>query len=368
MKRGRTLQELASEIERQAETKLDYVAPTNKLQVETETDTKGQGTTSHLSINLSNGGGKKAKTQVTTLKPLAIRQIGDRLQIPAQYMDRIRTNDPALFDHTVNYLFENHVEQRMVRTLDGATRAFLSDRYRPLDNVDLAEHVLNEMLGMPGLNVDSCELTETRLYLRAVWPRQEIQIREIGEVLQAGICISNSEVGAGALRVEPLVYILSCKNGMIAQDHGVKKHHVGRASGELGESYQLYSDKTLALDDAAFFGKVVDTVRATLRDAERFKQIAGSIRHAATEQIEGDPIKAVEVVANKFKLNDGERSGILQRLIKGGNLTQWGVSQAMTNYAQSDDVNFDRAIELEGMGHKVITLPKTDWQHIAKAA
>ena len=37
----------------------------------------------------------------------------------------------------------------MVRTLDGHARAFLSDRYRRLDNYDLCEHVLPILQRLP---------------------------------------------------------------------------------------------------------------------------------------------------------------------------------------------------------------------------
>ncbi|MBL0089244.1 MAG: hypothetical protein IPP44_22195 [Ideonella sp.] len=37
----------------------------------------------------------------------------------------------------------------MVRTLDGQARAFLSDRYRRLDNYDLCEHVLPMLQRLP---------------------------------------------------------------------------------------------------------------------------------------------------------------------------------------------------------------------------
>jgi len=47
-------------------------------------------------------------------------------------------------------------ERRMVRTLDGSTRAFLSDRYRPLDNFDLAHEVFHVLTwdSLPPRRVD----------------------------------------------------------------------------------------------------------------------------------------------------------------------------------------------------------------------
>jgi len=49
----------------------------------------------------------------------------------------------------------------------------------------------------------------------------------VGDVVQAGLVISNSEIGLGSLRVEPLVFQLVCKNGLISKDYTQKKYHIG---------------------------------------------------------------------------------------------------------------------------------------------
>ena len=79
----------------------------------------------------------------------------------------------------------------------------------------------------------------------------------VGDVVQAGFVVSNSEVGLGSLKVEPLIYRLVCKNGLIVKDFAQKKYHVGRqVAAEDDAAYELYSDETLAQDDKAFFMKV----------------------------------------------------------------------------------------------------------------
>ena len=55
---------------------------------------------------------------------------------------RMRDQAPELLAANVNEWFQQKPERRMVRTLDGQMRAFLSDRYRRLDNFDLALAVL----------------------------------------------------------------------------------------------------------------------------------------------------------------------------------------------------------------------------------
>ena len=85
----------------------------------------------------------------------------------------------------------------MVRTLDGQARAFLSDRYRRLDNFDLASSVLPVLGEMgDGIQIISAEMTETRMYIKVINKRLELEVQK-GDVVQAGMVLSNSEVFCG---------------------------------------------------------------------------------------------------------------------------------------------------------------------------
>jgi hypothetical protein len=76
----------------------------------------------------------------------------------------------------------------MVRTLDGKMRAFLSDRYRRLDNYDLAEAVLPILVEMgEGIRIVSTELTDSRMYIKVINERLELN----GTKLSEGACCSN---------------------------------------------------------------------------------------------------------------------------------------------------------------------------------
>ena len=60
----------------------------------------------------------------------------------------------------------------------------------------------------------SCEVTENRLYLKVVNHRLEMEVRK-GDIVQAGVMISNSEVGLGAVSIQPLVYVGGGENKML---------------------------------------------------------------------------------------------------------------------------------------------------------
>lgn len=354
MKSGRSLVNLAQELERQLATKRDLVVPSSLLQCRTD-----EGGDLKLIVDAREGDGEYGITN------LARRQLADKLKIPFAYFERMRTEQPALLDRNVNTWLQTDSDRRMVRTLDGQVRAVLSDRYRRLDNYDLAENVLPILQRLEGARFESVELTETRMYLKVVTPRVEYEIAP-GDVVQAGIVITNSEVGCGTLSVQPLVYRLVCRNGLIASDRALRKTHVGRTLQSEDDPITVFRDDTLAADDKAFFLKVRDVVEAAVSEAT-FRQVAQKMQKTRDIRLTGDPVKAVEVLANRYTLNESERSGVLRHLIVAGDLSAYGLVNAVTHFSH-DVEDYDRATEFEALGGKLIELPASDWKEMAEAA
>jgi len=347
MKQGLALRDLAAEVTRQAEAKRDFMADTPALTM----TSNGQ---SVLSI--------EELDDAFTVNDIAHGQIATRLGIPKRYYDRLRDEHPGILDQNVNGLWRAGGERRMIRTLDGTARAYLSDRYRPLDNDDLLEAVLPILADVPDMQIASCQTTDQRLYLKALFPRTEAEVK-VGDPVQAGIVIGNSEVGMGALSVQPLVFRLICSNGMVVPDYGQRRAHLGRASGEEG-AFEIFRDETIAADDKALWLKVQDTVRAALAD-DTFKKIVDRMRESQGEKLD-DPIAAVEELTRQASLSDGESRGVLRHLVAGGDLSRYGLLNAVTRHSQ-DVEDYDRATELEALGGKVLELPRKDWQRIATA-
>ena len=198
MKNGRSLLALAEELERQLATKKDLLVPTSLMHH--RTDDAGS---THLTIEEPQAPRQYGVTD------LARRQLADKLRIPFAYFERMRTEQPQLLDRNVNTWLQTEGDRRMIRTLDGQVRAVLSDRYRRLDNFDLAENVLPILQRLEGARFESVELTDTKMYLKVITPRVEFEVAP-GDIVQAGIVITNSEVGCGTLSVQPLLYRLVC--------------------------------------------------------------------------------------------------------------------------------------------------------------
>ncbi|OZA27533.1 MAG: DUF932 domain-containing protein [Hydrogenophilales bacterium 17-61-9] len=355
MKNGRSLISFATELKRQLGSKQDLLVPSQ--QMEHTTSNNGVST-----VTIKNVGGENMAYGITEL---ARRQLAEKLKIPFPYFERMRAEQPNLLDDNVNTWLSSGDERRMIRTLDGKVRAVLSDRYRRLDNYDLAEHVLPILQGLPGARMESVELTATRMYLKVVTPKVNFEVAP-GDIVQAGVVVTNSEVGHGTLSVQPLVYRLVCKNGLIASDRALRKTHLGRILEADTASAVLFEEDTLRADDKAFFLKVRDVVQACVSQAS-FNLTAEKMAKTMGIKIVGDPVKTVEVLANRYSLNDTERAGVLRHLIEEHDLSGYGLVNAVTGYSQEIE-DYDRATDFEALGGKLIDLNNNEWSLLAEAA
>lgn len=75
----------------------------------------------------------------------------------------------------------------------------------------------------------------------------------------------------------------------------------------------------------------------------------------------------MELTARRFSLNEGEKNSVLQHLIQGGDLSRYGLFNAVTRSAE-DQESYDRATEMERLGGEIIDLPATEWKEMALAA
>jgi hypothetical protein len=357
MKTGRTLQELAAELDRQQNAKRDLLIDTPALSFAADRD----GGRMLLNINKGQGLDGLVEVEQMGVNEIAHRQIGQHLGIPARYYDKMRSEYPDLLAANVNGWFEKTPATRMIRTLDGTARAFLSDKYRRIDNFEVATTVLPIIRDMNGATIESCELTDARMYLKVVNPRITAEVKK-GDIVQAGLLITNSETGQGSVSVSPLIYRLVCLNGMIAADSSLRKYHVGRAN-EAGDNFDIYRNETIEADDRAFMMKIEDTVRAAV-DQAKFEQIVNRMREATEARMEVRAVpQVVELASKEFSLTQDEGNGILGHLIQGGDLSLYGLANAVTRHSQ-DVGSYDRATELEATGWRMMTMSPALWRRL----
>lgn len=356
------IRELAERVHAQQDTKLDYVADTRRVgfhEVEIVGSDGASASDFELTIDGINDDGS-----AFGITGIAHEQIGTRLGIPKKYYERMRGDAPSLLKRNVDHWFQNDPEKRMFRTLDGNVRAVLSDRYRRLDNVDLIEYVLPELFKVDGLEFFVTSLTPERMFIRATLPRLRGEIR-VGDFVQAGVEISNSEVGRGSLTVSPWVLRLDCLNGMTSKV-AIRKYHAGRRVEETEDVLGIYRDETLAQDDKAFFMKAADMARAALSGVT-FGRIVEQLKATTLGERIAEPVAAVEVLAKRLDLTEGEGQTVLSFLRADGDMSQWGAINALTETAKQA-TTFNRLAELEEKAGELVEFSKQEWTRVAVAA
>lgn len=347
MLKGIGLQELARKIEMARNDKRDYVADTRQVEMGINGDGKPI-------LQIPNA------PRALDILPLAHNQIGDRLKIPNKYYDKMLAEDPGLLATNVNTWFQKNPERRMFRTIGSNDRAVLSNRFQRIEHEHIAEAALTVLADLPSVQITSAEVTDRRLYIHFTVPTIQGEVK-VGDIVQAGGIIQNSEVGLGSASVAGLIWRLWCLNGAKTADT-FRKNHVGR---QVDEGELEWADDTMQADDKAILLKIRDMTKAIV-DEGRFKAQLTKLQGLTEGKITGNPVAAVEVLAAKVNANETEKSSMLRKLIEGGDLSAWGMVNAVTSLAH-DATSYDRAVEIESMGGTLIDLPATQWREVLQA-
>lgn len=306
----------------------------------------------------------------------ALNQICNTYGIPTKYKDKLLENGfGELFSANVNAWLSKSDHKRFIRTIqspykgavgseqsDGTLVAWVSDSYRPLDNYDLIEAIYPTLSSL-NLKVVSADLTETKLYIKATCPDLREEVRK-GDIVEAGIVISNSEIGDGAVRISDFIHRLICSNGMI-QKQAIRRHHVGKKIGDFSDDISKYiTDETREMEDNAFWNKVKDTIKGMLRE-EHFSEIVSGMKEATEIKLEGKIDDIVEVTKKRYDLGKTIGSEVKENLVRSSDFTMWGLANAVTQTANKLVDNYEAATRLEEVGGDIITLPKKSMLLIA---
>ena len=209
-----------------------------------------------------------------SLSDLATGQMCQRLGIPVGYYRRLPGEMKA---QVANYDLRR-LEDRsyLLRGKESLIRGFLSTEYVAYNNSQIAETV-HALLGSAQVSVRAFVLEETHMFLKII----SEEVVEPASGLKGGVVISNSEVGAASILVEPFVFRLPCTNDLIVSQEKTFRHaHTHLAAHELNH-------------------RMADGI------SEAFK-VASSIMDKFLENQKeevGDPIEAIQELAMARKLS-----------------------------------------------------------------
>lgn len=355
MKPGLKLSELATEIERRHEVAVDYISDTRHIgfAVNAEGD--------NMSMHIPGQG-------MFHINETAHHQIATCNGIPTKYYDRMLSQAPELLVENVREWFDNEPKRNLVRTLDGTARAFLSERYRAIDNNGVLTSGLEAISEVNGAYVLSSQVTDNRMYLKVLFPNIEGEVRP-GDTIHPGVILSNSEVGQGSLSVKGFFYRDFCKNGCVFGSGDMfdfSRRHVGSKIVSGADSIVL-ADDTIEAENIVIAKSIRDTMSAASNSAF-FESMIEQLKNATEGEIIKDPEVAIQVLSKELNLHDSERKAALINLIEDRDMSRYGALNAVTKVANSDEISYQRASELEEVGAKILNMPASNWNRIAVAA
>lgn len=301
----------------------------------------------HMEIHM------RAKGLDVTLHRNAVSQICTYTGLPIKYADKLvapgehRQQRMEMLTGHLNQWMEMHQgEKRLVRSLGGEARGFLSDKYKRIDSVAVIDTFTGAMKDIgarpyadraSGLGAYS---TDLRWSLSGVLPKV---FRTTRDAVAVGVQLRTSDYGRGRLELSLYLIRLWCLNGCTANDV-MKKTHVGS---RLDENIE-YSNKTYELDTAASTSALKDAI-ADVMSERKVQALVDGISRLEAQQVDWAKAK----VALRKKLLKGEMDAV-EAAFEGDDVVNlpagsspWRVSNALSWVAKSDDVAPERKLDLE---------------------
>jgi hypothetical protein len=367
-----TLQNLLVTVQNQAARAVDFLAPTNQLQLVTGDD-GADGKVSQIVIEAA--GGEPTKTLAAN--GVAFNQISTKAGIDVRTAARLQQNYPAEFDGVINAIWDKEPATRMIRTHmgqsdnHGIARAFVSDRFKTFDNVHLLNSALPQLMESDAQwQVVQGTVTDQQLYIRLKSLVHTGEGAAVGDAMALGMGLSNSEVGMGSVNVYQMVYTLVCLNGMQSGNKSRSSHITG-SRGDA-DTWGLLTDEAKNADNVALELKVRDLV-ASYGSRDSFDLVLEKMRSAATDIVESGSV-AVENLGKVLTLTKKDTAKVMEGLIQtmsqagysGRPVSRASLVNAVT--AAAHTVDADSIDDWQKLGGRVLDLPKADWARVAAAA
>lgn len=342
-------------------------------------------------------------------------QIAAKLRIPKPYYDRMIAQAPNLLAQNVNTwlkggeIFDDEgvkVPNMMIRSWNGELIALVSDKYRAIDNFDVADVVIRTVYAMRQNVVDLAHGTDHLVdrgtghtvmtaggQQDAKWAQDtgkwasfdrarggiamlkafvndrvmNYQLVDLGvqyqpfpdkpdDIYAPGLNIRNSEVGYCAFTAEPFLWRSLCNNGAVFGFEGFRQIHIG---GRKDEG-KYWSDRTAQKERELILAKVGDMVNYVFAPTfyadvmERFGKLA-------EQKI---PLKVVDASISLLGLTKDEGDDIYKKIE--GN-SRYDFVQAVTSKANDylqPGKNHERGYELQKIGGKLIQNERDIWAQI----
>jgi len=244
------------------------------------------------------------------LLPHAHGQLLSRLDFAKRTFEKLPEKLQVL---NLNWLIQNHYDKEvLLRVIDeNKVRALMSADFEPFDDLELLT-IAEPYIGDG--TVRWYHTDDQVLHLSITWPNTEEEIR-VGDVVQTGLHISNSEVGLRSVTIAGVVWRVKCSNALIGggEGGGMRRfRHVGNTD------------------------KLRDQVAAAIEETKLESTKVLSQFKASLEKAIDDPFNYLERVA-KDKTNEMSQDDFkaaMDAFLTEPENTLFGVTNSLTRAAQ----------------------------------
>lgn len=235
----------------------------------------------------------------------------------------------------------------LVRAVGNEVRAFLSDQYRRLNSEQIFGTHIDEIYKNGGQLSDGW-MDDTRVMVESLLPSPiQVQTQLNGIIFLAfGTRMVTSDYGDGALELRSFVLQGVCLNGMVRESVLRSVHLGAKLPDNLGLSQHTYE-----LDSMATASAIRDLTK-NLYSSDVIKSRMLEIK--AASNLTMDPVKELKQLQGIGKLLKGESDEIGKLLMRNspedglqGESTLWKLTQGITAYANSENVDARRRMELQ---------------------
>lgn len=285
------------------------------------------------------------------LNDVSHHQLAEKLGIPYKYYDKIDTI-PGLRQYNVEELLRVDKRRFFLRTYKGENsilRAVLSDRFQPFDN-SMVMSAIQPLLINDNFDIKASAITDLRMYLQVMIKDKDVEFDFGDDIVNAGFIITNSEVGAGAINIQKVLWRKICSNGMIGKSL-LRKYHVGS---RIDNDTFFYEMDTINAEVNMIKLKFRDIVRS-LFDIRTWEEDIQKISNS--KEIIIKDYKKVEEVTKKFFVQE-DAEAITQDFLMGSvSKSLWDFANCVTSRAK-EVKSPDTAYRYEQFGFDFINNPQ----------
>lgn len=289
----------------------------------------------------------------------SLQQFSTRAKAPSVSVMREMRNQEGfddqdaelMVDFAANYLrrIDPDKEFRLRTYTDGTCRAFLTDKYAPVDNRWFVD-TLREFL--PGARMSHWRGDEDTLYGNLLLPDSIMDYGQDDDTDYGGmVSIGNCEIGKRRLSQTPSIFRAICMNGCIwGQQKGQDIAKVHRGTIDLDQLKVRMAEN-------------IEFQLSILPDGIR-KFLATRTMSTGTHSMKG----VIAAVCNEFRLDKRQSTEVLEQFVthEHNHTNLFGVINAVTRAGQ--EFNANTWYNLDEVGGKLMELSANRWDNILRRA